>query len=128
VRIDARYRFDIRRRPMKYEIVGRSLLAISLACLFAGGCGSDSGEWIDAIVDAHDGHHGGGPDDTPECPDICGAICAGLPEPELPPGCPIPGCSCGAPAECPDICEPICAGLPEPELPLGCPIPACACD
>lgn len=29
-----------------------------------------------------------------ECPNVCTAICAGLPEPELPPDCPTPMCAC----------------------------------
>ncbi|EKD33273.1 MAG: hypothetical protein ACD_76C00055G0005 [uncultured bacterium] len=29
-----------------------------------------------------------------QCPDVCSAICAGLPEPELPVNCPVPMCSC----------------------------------
>jgi hypothetical protein len=31
---------------------------------------------------------------APSCPDICTAICAGEPEPQLPSGCPIPTCDC----------------------------------
>jgi hypothetical protein len=36
------------------------------------------------------------PDGTtgPVCPDICAALCAGEPEPDLPAGCPVPTCSC----------------------------------
>lgn len=84
---------------MQFEIIGRSVLALGLACGATMGCGSDTGAWVDAILDArdkHDGHHHGGGADPgdPECPDICGAICAGEPEPETPPGCPIPGCAC----------------------------------
>jgi len=115
---------------MRFNIIARSLFTISLALgASAAGCGNDPGEWIDAIGD---GHHepGGDPGDpgSPECPDICGAICAGLPEPETPPSCPIPSCSCEPAPECPDICGAICAGLPEPETPPSCPIPSCSCD
>jgi hypothetical protein len=59
------------------------------------------------------------------CPDVCGALCAGLPEPEVPEGCPIPTCDCTV--DCPDVCGAICAGLPEPEVPNGCGMPGCAC-
>jgi hypothetical protein len=117
---------------MKYPVIARSLFALGIV-YGSVGCSSDSREWVDAIVDAHGGHqdddgephHPGG---TPECPNICDAICAGLPEPETPPGCPIPACGCEPPPECPDVCGAICEGLPEPETPPGCPIPACGCD
>jgi hypothetical protein len=80
---------------MKYAIIGRGFVAIALACgAFAAGCDSDSRELIDAIIDAHLGQGPSGPPSAPECPDVCEAICAGEPEPELPPGCPIPGCAC----------------------------------
>ena len=64
------------------------------------------------------------------CPDICGAICSGLPEPAVPAGCPVPMCDCGkdpsppactwvrsecaapcAPGCCPMICLPACEQL-----------------
>ncbi len=63
---------------------------------------------------------------APECPDVCEAVCAGEPEPELPDGCPIPSCQCEP--VCPDVCEAVCAGLPEPEVPDGCPVPTCQCE
>ncbi len=88
------------------------------------GCG-DVNDVIDAAVS---GHHGQG---GPACPNICEAVCAGEPEPETPPGCPIPSCSCAPPEvpECPaDFCIRICAGEPEPETPPGCPIPSCSCS
>jgi len=32
-----------------------------------------------------------------ECPDVCAAICAGQPEPDVPPGCAMPMCACDQP-------------------------------
>jgi hypothetical protein len=32
-----------------------------------------------------------------ECPDVCAAICAGEPEPAVPPGCAMPMCACDQP-------------------------------
>jgi hypothetical protein len=114
---------------MKLNIAWSWRALVWLTCPLAGaflvaGCG-DVNELIDdALRDDHHGHGGGR-----ECPDICGAICAGEPEPELPAGCPIPGCACDEIPECPlDFCDRICAGEPEPELPRNCPIPLCACD
>lgn len=48
-----------------------------------------------------------------QCPDVCGAICAGQPEPKLPPGCPTPSCVCTdagtKPPMCPAVlCAPGC--------------------
>ena len=34
------------------------------------------------------------PKPSVECPDVCAAICAGLPEPSVPSGCPLPMCAC----------------------------------
>ena len=117
---------------MKYSSIARSLFAIGLVCGSVA-CSGDSDEWIDAVVSAHGGHHeddgaGHPADEGAECPNICEALCAGLPEPETPPACPIPTCSCEPPPECPDLCGAICAGSPEPETPPGCPIPTCLCD
>lgn len=69
-------------------------------------------------------------EDAPQCPDVCGALCAGESEPEAPTGCPIPQCVCDdEPPEpiCPDVCSAVCAGEPEPEIPNGCPTPLCDC-
>ena len=66
-------------------------------------------------------------EDAPECADVCGALCAGEPEPEWLPGCPSPQCVCDEAPLCPDVCAAVCAGEPEPEIPNGCPTPLCAC-
>ena len=69
--------------------------------------------------------------DNDSCPDVCGPVCAGEEEPEVPSGCPIPTCACDDVQDdepmCPDVCGAVCAGEPEPELPDGCPTPACDC-
>src|SRR5689334_3652263 len=56
---------------MRFDIIARSLFTISLALgASAAGCGNDPGDLLDALDDAHDGHHEHGPggDPAPECP------------------------------------------------------------
>jgi hypothetical protein len=80
---------------MKRDAVSEQMSSwLRLVCPLAGslvvaGCG-DVNDLIDAVKQQH--HHGGG--GGPECPNICEAICAGEPEPPLPPACPIPACAC----------------------------------
>ena len=41
------------------------------------------------------------PAPAPQCPDVCAAICAGQPEPEIPRNCPMPMCACDTPIPSP---------------------------
>lgn len=43
--------------------------------------------------------------DQPGCPNVCEAICAGEPEPEIPENCPIPSCVCGDDMPVPEECK-----------------------
>jgi len=42
---------------------------------------------------------------NPACPDVCGAVCKGQPEPEIPKGCPIPDCGCEVPPPAGNDCQ-----------------------
>jgi len=71
-------------------------------------------------------------DPEPVCPpadEYCDAVCAGEPLPEVPAGCPLPGCACEP--SCPPAdayCDAVCGAQPLPEVPAGCPLPGCACE
>src|SRR5687767_4128809 len=50
------------------------------------------------------------------CPNFCGDVCAGRPEPRIPDHCPIPACACEPPSstDCHEVvCADHCASLCE---------------
>lgn len=66
----------------------KTLVAVFATLLFVGaGCTASTNTEIDVA-----------PDVPTSCPDVCAAVCAGQPEPDVPRGCPMPMCACDQPA------------------------------